>query len=294
MPLPLVHYLYPSGLSKFLRQNENGESSWALITGASDGIGLALAKQLAARGSNIVLHGRNESKLQRCREELEADYPKQHFRVVTADASSFTSEDIDRIVSMVSDIPLTILVNNVGGTAPLSSNFKHFEDTTQKEMDAVFSLNVLFPMKLTCALLPAMQRQQKPTLVLTCGSQSWVGMAYASSYSATKGALHAWNRGLAAEQYEAKSQVEILEVVVGATYTQQLVQDPNMSEGLFMPSAQVMASSILQRVGHGHRSVTAYFWHAAQMSALYMLPVWMADSALANILKPSVEPKKAR
>ncbi|KAJ4304714.1 hypothetical protein N0V90_000241 [Kalmusia sp. IMI 367209] len=292
MPLPLIHYLYPSGLPKYLRQHPNGDASWALVTGASDGIGRALCTELAAWGFNVVLHGRNEAKLQKCREELEAAFPKRHFRMVAVDASNFIQADIDRVVASVSDVPLTVLINNVGGTAPLSSNFKHFEDTTPTEIDAVFSLNVKFPLKLTNALLPGLQAQQKPTLVVTCGSQSQIGQPYVSAYSATKGALHTWNRALAAEQHEAKSQVEILEVIIGATYTQQLQKDPNMKPGVMMPTAEVMAKAVLARLGHGHRFVYAYFWHNVQTWLLYtLMPVATADSIVAGILKPSVEAK---
>jgi 17beta-estradiol 17-dehydrogenase / very-long-chain 3-oxoacyl-CoA reductase len=294
MPLPLVHYLYQSGLPKYLRQDSNGESSWALVTGASDGIGWELSRQLAERGFNIILHGRNESKLERCRKELAASFPNRHFRTVAVDASSFTDADIKRIVATAADIPLTILVNNVGGTAVLSSNFKHFEDYTSQEIDAVFSLNVTFPLKLTRAILPTFQAQHHPTLIMTCGSQSQIGQAYVAGYSATKGALHTWSRSLAAEQYEAKTQVEVLEVIVGGTYTQQLQKDPNMKPGVFMPTAEVMARAALARVGHGHRFVVGYFGHWVQEFLLYtMLPMAVADSIVAGILKPSVEAKKA-
>ncbi|KAF1994683.1 NAD(P)-binding protein [Amniculicola lignicola CBS 123094] len=283
MPLPLIHYLYSSGLPH-----------WALVTGASDGIGRALCSELSMRGFNVVLHGRNEAKLVRAREQLEAAQPNRHFRTVTADATVFSKEDIDRIVAKVADIPLTILINNVGGTAPLSSNFKHFQDTTSEEIQALYSLNVQFPLQLTRAVLPQLQKQQKPTLVLTCGSQAYIGQAYVAAYSGCKGALHAWNRGLATEQREAHSKVEILEVVIGGTYTQQLQKDAQFSAGLFMPTAETMARAILARVGHGHRSVTPYFWHFVQTGSLYaLLPASVADSVIANILKPSVEAKRS-
>lgn len=292
MPLPLVHYFYSSGLPKYLSQHASGQNSWALVTGASDGIGRALCYGLSEQGFNVVLHGRNETKLLRVCEELQSTYPECHFRIVIADASSFSKGDIDRIVAKVVDIPLRILINNVGGTAPLSSNFKHFEDTTPKEMEALFSLNVQFPLQLTRALLPRLQQLRMPALVITCGSQAHVGQPYVAAYSGCKAALHAWSRALAAEQLEARSQVEILEVVVGGTYTQLLQKDDKFSAGLFMPTADKMASSILARVGLGHHSVTPYFWHLVQSGVLYyLLPGAIADKILVSILKPSVEVK---
>nr|ARP51713.1 NADP dependent very-long-chain 3-oxoacyl-CoA reductase [Phyllosticta cirsii] len=297
MPLPLIHWLYASGLPKYHRKGPDGKASWALVTGASDGIGRALSSDLAARGFNVVIHGRNATKLSNVRDELAAAYPEREFRTATADASNFTPVDIDRIVALVDDLPgpLTVLINNVGGTAPLSNNFKHFESTTPTEIQALFSLNVQFPLQLTRAILPRLTAQGKPTLVMTCGSGAQVGQPYVAAYSGCKGALHAWNRALFAEQAEAKTAVEILEVVVGPTYTQQLQKDPNLKAGLMMPTADVMAKSILARVGHGHRSVTPYFWHAVQDALVYgLLPSSTADGIIAGMLKPMVEPKKER
>ena len=290
MPLPLIHYLYSSGLSKYLRQRD-GASSWALITGASDGIGLALANELSTRGFNIVLHGRNEAKLVRVRDQLASQHPTRSYRTIVADASSFIVADITRIAEAVADLPLTMVVNNVGGTAPLSSSFKRFENTSPAEMEALFALNVQFPLQLTNALLPQLQREHnQPTLVLTCGSLANVGQPYMAAYSACKAALHAWSRALAAEQHEQKSNVDVLEVVVGGTYTQQLQKEESFSPGLFMPTAETMARAILARVGNGHRSVVPHFWHLVQSAPLSaVLPMSVFDSIIAGILKPNVE-----
>ncbi|KAF2642119.1 NAD(P)-binding protein [Massarina eburnea CBS 473.64] len=285
MPLPIIHWFYAPGLPKYLRKTPDGDASWALVTGASDGIGRALSSELAAHGFNALIHGRNESKLSKVRGELAAAHPQRKFRTIAVNASAFTPADIHRIVSLVGDLPgpLTVLINNVGGTAPLSSNFKQFESTTPAEMQALFSLNVFFPLQLTRTLLPQLVVQQKPTLVLTCGSDAQVGQPYVAAYSGCKGALHVWNRALFAEQAEARSVVEVLEVVVGPTYTQQLQKDPNLKAGLLIPTADVMAKSILARVGHGHMCVTPYFWHAVQDVIVYgLLPSSMADGIIAG------------
>lgn len=290
MPLPLIHYLYSSGLAKYLRQHDNGEPSWALVTGATDGIGRALCMELSTRGFNVVLHGRNPAKLERVRDELQAKSPQRRFRTVTADAASFTQKDIERIAQEVADVPLTILINNVGGTGALLSNFMHFEDTTPAEIEGVFSVNILFPLQLTRALLPQLH-QQGPTLVMTCGSQAHVGQPYIAAYSATKGALHAWTRALAAEQHADGTQVDVVEILIGATYTQLFEGDSNFKPGLFMPTPDVVARAALARVGLGHRSVYAYFWHRVQTFCLELLPITVADSLVADILKPSVKTK---
>lgn len=99
MPLPLLHWLYSSGLPKFFHRDSHGNSPWTLVTGASDGIGRALSAELGARGFNVVLHGRSEAKLSNVRKDLETAYPQREFRHITADASAFTPADIERIAS---------------------------------------------------------------------------------------------------------------------------------------------------------------------------------------------------
>ena len=289
MGFPLIHYLYPSGLPKYLYQNERGENSWALVTGSSDGIGLALCDELSSRGFNVVLHGRNQAKLDRCREDLERKHPKQSFRTVAADATKFTTEDIQRMVAAVADVPLTMLVNNVGGTAALHTNFFPFEDTSPEEMEALFRMNVQFPMQLTNALLPRFMAMPTPTLILNHGSMAQYGSAWMAAYAGCKAAVHAWSRSLAAEQIDAKTKVEVLLCMIGGTYTQQLQSDPNFKAGRFMPHAETMAKSILARVGHGHRTVVPYFWHWVQVRPLYaLLPYSTVDDILAGIMKQSV------
>lgn len=122
MPLPLIHYLYASNITKYLNNQpqDDSEASWALVTGASDGIGRALSSELGSRGFNVIVHGRNESKLVKVVTELQKEHPGRMFRYVVADAAHFTTADIERIVAVVADIKLTVLINNVGGTGVLS------------------------------------------------------------------------------------------------------------------------------------------------------------------------------
>ncbi|PVI06488.1 NAD(P)-binding protein [Periconia macrospinosa] len=280
-------------------ERHQSEASWALVTGASGGIGRALSSELAARGFNVILHARNETGLLKVVDQLQKEHPTRKFRHVVADAAFFTSQDIEKIVAAVADIKLTVLINNVGGTGILSTNFMPFEDYTPKEIHAIFSLNVQFPLQLTHALLPHLRRASPtPSLVLTIGSQSNRGQPYAAPYSATKGALHTWNRAFAAEQVAISSrdpsspQVDVLEAVVGATYTSQLQKEESFQAGLFMPSPETMAKAILARAGNGHRSVEPYFWHRVQSILLYdLMPANMADAIIANILGATLKPK---
>lgn len=62
-----LYFLRPSQLHKY---RDSELSSWALVTGASDGIGLELARELLAQGFNVLVHGRNETKLEGVKRSL--------------------------------------------------------------------------------------------------------------------------------------------------------------------------------------------------------------------------------
>lgn len=278
----LLSYLYPSALPKYLRTHGEGEASWALVTGATDGIGFGFAEELCTRGFNVILHGRNQSKLDSKCEELQKRFPKSKLRIVVADASSFASQDIVKVIDQIKDLPITVLVNNVGGTGVLDANFKSFDMHTAQEVDALLSLNVSFPIQLTAALWPLL-KQNTPSLVLNVGSQAFVGVPFLPVYSATKGAIHAWSRALAVEQETYDTKIEVLEILVGSVQSQQN-QTPQPT--FFVPSSREMARTSLERVGGGLKSVPGYFPHWIQLASRALLPEWVVDWATVKFLKP--------
>lgn len=91
---------------------------WALVTGASDGLGVGWAHELAAEGINVILHGRNSSKLDGIKSTLEAEH-KICVRTLVLDAEKLPTsleegayDEFDRLIlDTVADIPLTILIN---------------------------------------------------------------------------------------------------------------------------------------------------------------------------------------
>lgn len=111
--LTLWFWIKPGGILIYCH-SETG--SWALVTGASDGIGQAFSDDLLKRGFNVLLHGRNPQKLDGVRKKLAQKYPRRSVDIVVADASK-VDESYKVVAEKVKQLPgkLTILVNNVGG-----------------------------------------------------------------------------------------------------------------------------------------------------------------------------------
>jgi hypothetical protein len=76
----LVHsLLFPSKLPRYLHAPG---FSWALVTGSTSGVGLALASELCSRGFNVILHGRNQAKLEDVRSKLLIEFPSRQSRLL--------------------------------------------------------------------------------------------------------------------------------------------------------------------------------------------------------------------
>lgn len=213
----LYVYLRPSSLPRYLHANKDGQSAWALVTGASNGIGLQLTTELARRGFNVVLHGRNASKLENVKTDLEAQFPQREFKLVILDACAtgdVLHQGIERLTKEVSGLNLTVLINNAGGTPPSSTLYQVLERNSPAATDGWIDLNVRFMMHLTTALLPVLKRNE-PALVMSIGSMAEEGSPYLSLYAGAKGFVTSWSKGLGREMRAEGRDVEVLGIRTG-------------------------------------------------------------------------------
>lgn len=298
-------YILPSRLSRYGHTSSNGNEPWALVTGASDGIGHALAHELAMHGFNVVIHGRNHSKLSAALSRLQATHPERSFRLLIADAStvpcmncigseqpSATSDssqnplDFDAIQADLSDLHLTVLINNAGGGAvnpiclPLS-------ESSAARITGNVSLNALFPLHLTRVLLPILRRNA-PALVMNISSMADKGFPLLTSYSASKQFLMNMTRavGLELRIDDDDKQVEMLGVRIGRVTDVSHCKEP---PSLFTPDSQTMARAALARSGHGNGIVVGYWAHALQQLGSNLLPAWAQDQANMAVMRKERE-----
>jgi len=322
-------YLRPSRLSRYAHTSPSGREPWALVTGSSDGIGLAMARELASAGLNVIIHGRNGEKLSRVRDSLQKAFPKRSFRVLVADASAVacvahapsqaqsellahgTAEtpevaakpvNFEAIRSQLKNIHLTILINNVGG-GPRSPRFVPLTEMPEQKLISNISLNALFPLNLTRALLPLLKRNSygnKPTLVLNVSTLIDTGVPLLCSYSASKAFIMAFTRAvrweLAMEKGEKEEEegeggggngdVEVLGVRVGR------VTDADGSTAppsFFMPDSRTMAKAALARAGYGYGVVVGYWKHAllyyCNACVVAVAPRWAGDGILMAAMR---------
>ncbi|KAJ5188161.1 Short-chain dehydrogenase/reductase SDR [Penicillium cf. griseofulvum] len=267
-----TNFLLPSTLLK--RYNPT-QKDWALVTGATDGIGFGFAEELCARGFNVILHGRNSEKLQRRRRELEALFPAVHVAVLVRDAQNLTP-DIDDVDAEVRDIirsngtasseggRLTVLINNVGGETKPSKLLKEY---TFEDVQDTISRNAAFAIQITRALAGQLE-ENAPGLVMNVSSIAALGLPYLSIYSSSKGFVDSFTKSLRAEFAAEGKEVEVMGLRVAEVST----PGYDVKTNLFIPEARVLAAAGLDRVGCGQDIVWAYFWHWLQGLSFEYLP----------------------
>ncbi|KAF2188578.1 NAD(P)-binding protein [Zopfia rhizophila CBS 207.26] len=171
--------------------------SWALITGASDGIGKEFALALASKGYNLILVSRTESKL----ESLASDIASKHggkisTKILAMDFARNDDIDYGRLKKLVEGLDISILINNVG----LSHSIPvPFVETPQKEMRDIIMINCMATLRVTQLIAPGMI-SRKRGLILTMAS---FGGAFPTpllaTYSGSKAFLQQWSTALGSE-----------------------------------------------------------------------------------------------
>jgi NAD(P)-dependent dehydrogenase (short-subunit alcohol dehydrogenase family) len=185
---------------------DNLEGQRALVTGATSGIGRAVALALARDGAEVLVHGRDAARGAETVQEITAACGKASF--LAADLGD--PVDVQRLAGNVGDVD--ILINNAGISA-----FGPTADFDVAAFDRMFASNVRAPFILVAALAPAMAARGHGSIVSLSSMAGGVGLAGGAAYGATKASLEAMTRAWAAE-YSA-SGVRINAIAPGPVYT---------------------------------------------------------------------------
>jgi NAD(P)-dependent dehydrogenase (short-subunit alcohol dehydrogenase family) len=184
----------------------NLEGQRALVTGATSGIGRAVALQLARDGAEVVVHGRDAGRGEQTVEEITAAGGKASF--VAADLGD--AADVEWLANEVGDVD--ILINNAG-----IALFGATAEFDVAAFDKMFASNVRAPFLLVAALAPAMAARGRGSIVSLSSMAGGVGLVGGAAYGATKASLEAMTRAWAAE-YSA-SGVRVNAIAPGPVYT---------------------------------------------------------------------------
>lgn len=155
-----------------------------LVTGATDGIGKALALHIAGLGAQVLLHGRDTKKLEAVYDQITElkDAPRPSIAVLdlaTADSDSYTSlvDSIDKEFGRLDG-----LVHNAGILGQRLS----IEQYDIAEWHQVMHVNLTVPFVLTQVLLPLLRKSPDPSIIFTSSGVGRVGKAFWGAYAVSK------------------------------------------------------------------------------------------------------------
>ncbi len=186
-----------------------------LVTGASEGIGRAAAKTFAQHGATVILHGRNQERLESLYDEIVAEGLSEP-AIITSDFLTASYDDFVVLQNSIAEMfgRLDGLLHNAGLLTKLSS----IAATNSKDWHNIMQVNVNAPFMLTKALLPLLQQSQQASVVFTSSGVGRKGRAYWGAYAVSKFATEGLMQVLA-DELENISNIRVNCINPGATNT---------------------------------------------------------------------------
>jgi len=257
------YFFYTTYLGSWLGLNTDLSKygPWAVVTGSTDGIGKEYAKQLAAKGLNIVLISRSPAKLQDTKTEIERLQPSVQVRTIAID---FTKDKTiyQQMEDELRDMQIGVLVNNVGMADSFCMPFSDFQTG---QIDDMIACNLVSVTRMIHMILPGML-QRKRGVIINIGSLAGVvGTPLVTLYGATKAFVVKFSRDL---EYELRGSGVIVQTVTPSFVMTNMVKNSTQVQAsIAAPLADEYVKANLRTLGL--ESFTASYWfHKIQIALL--------------------------
>jgi 17beta-estradiol 17-dehydrogenase / very-long-chain 3-oxoacyl-CoA reductase len=246
---------------------------WAVITGATDGIGLAYAHALAKKGISIVLISRTESKLQQVQQEvLSKNYPGVEVQYIVCDYSKFDAATKTAVKTKLEALDIGILINNVG----ISYRYPlFFHELTEEEVTTLLTINIDSVVYMTRMVLPGMIQRKRGTIVNISSGSALYTLPLLAMYSGSKSFVEKFSRAINAEY---RTQGISCQCQVPFYVATKLAK---MRPSLTVPSPSSYVKMAIKWIGYSNNAIVQPFWiHAVQGYIMHYVP----DSIIATVI----------
>ena len=235
-------YLHPNPINKYKRTN-----AYAIVTGASEGVGKAYAERLAKEGFNLILIARRKELLEKIKNHLESEY-KIDVIILNYDLCKMTEEQWNEIDNLMKEKEVTALFNNAGVL------YRGYYDQIDVEnVSNSVKLNIEASLKMTHLFIPHTKEDKKYLIVFMSSMTGESVSSGVSVYGATKAFIKQFGKSIS---YEYK---HIDCTVITPWYiATEMVNQTTPSFGVVSPSKLV--ECIFQHVGLTN-CIDPYFIH---------------------------------
>jgi len=248
---------------------------WAVVTGATDGIGKAYAFALAKKGMSILLISRTESKLQDVKKELEAkNYDGVEVSYLVCDYSKFDKTAQEKVKKVVSELEVGVLVNNVG------TSYRYpmfFMELTDSEVQNLMTMNIDSTVWMSRMVLPGMLERKKGTILNISSASAMYDLPLLAEYSGSKSFIEKFSRALNAEY---KSKGVTCQCQVPFYVATKLAK---MRKSLMAPNPSEFVSLGIKWVGYNDCVASPFLLHAIQGWILDILPNFLVSRIIMNM-----------
>lgn len=263
----------------FLRPPKNlkrSYGSWALITGSTDGIGKAIAMELASEGLNLVLVGRDSLKLESTSSEIRHRIgDRVSIRTIVIDFAKVGGEEIEkRIGEEIEGLDVGVLINNAGLAYPFA---RFFHEVDLGLMESVVGVNIVGATWVTKAVIAGMLKKKKGAIVnIGSGSSGAAVSSYPlyTIYAATKAYIELFSRCISLEYKQHGIDVQCQIPLLVATKMASIKRS-----SFFIPSPETYSKASLRAIGYEQISIP-YWPHSLQCCLIRALPDVVQDCCL--------------
>lgn len=188
-----------------------------ILTGASSGIGRALALELARYGARLILNARREERLRELAEEIAKRFK---IEAIIAPGDVTNPATRERALQLAKERlgGLDILINNAG-----MGTIGPFAQSSEERMRRIMEVNFFAPVEWTRAALPLLRKGKNPLIANVSSVLGHRAVPKKSEYCASKFALHGWSDALRAElarDKEAKQPIDVLLISPSTTQSE--------------------------------------------------------------------------
>ncbi|XP_078331885.1 very-long-chain 3-oxoacyl-CoA reductase-like isoform X2 [Crassostrea virginica] len=246
-----------------------------VVTGATDGIGKAYAKELAKKGVNVVLISRSEDKLLEVADEIEKE-SKVQTKIIVADFSKGL-ELYDSIKTQLKDLEVGTLVNNVGMSYSFPNYLLELPDREELFMKMI-NINVTSMTMMTSIVMPGMVERRRGAIINLSSAAGMTPTPFLTVYSACKAYVSFFTQCVDAE-YNSKGIICQCVMPYFVATKMAKIRKPT----LFAPSPNTYAKAALGSVGVA--KITHGYWaHSLQGTVTGLIPDVVMNKIMMGIL----------